>query len=288
MTPHATSGTPSPVEHLADFLRSRRAALSPDQLGVVSNGPRRVPGLRREELAELAGVSLTYYTRLEQGLATNPSPQVLDSIARALRLGDVERAHLHRLAGAVTAPAQRGPGLRAGLVTLLERMPDVAALALSPVQDVIGWNRLGHAVIAGHLPPAQPYGDEPPNKVSMLFTDPAARSLHREWEHEATLAVASLRYVTGPLGTEHEIARLVGDLSVRSAEFARLWAEHPVDLCSNGTKKFHHPVVGALDLRYEMLHLPEEDGYRLMLMHAVPGSRDDDALRLLASTTLTT
>jgi transcriptional regulator with XRE-family HTH domain len=275
------------VERLGGFLRSRRANASPEDVGLPSFGARRVPGLRREELAELAGVSLTYYTRLEQGLASNPSTQVLDALARALRLTEVERAHLYRLAGtaAVSTPA-RG-GLREGIDTLLDRMPDVAAIALSPLQDVVAWNRLGHALLAGHLDPNAPYGERPPNKVAMLFTDPAARTLHREWEYEATLAVASLRYVSGVFADDPALARLVGDLSLASTDFARLWAEHPVQLCTYGIKRYHHPRVGRLDLQFQVLHLPENDGYRLLLHHAVPGSPDDDALRLLASETVT-
>lgn len=274
------------AELLAEFLRTRRAALTPAEHGVISTGHRRVPGLRREELADLAGVSVTYYTRLEQGTATHPSTQVIDALARALRLDEVERAHLYRLSGAAAPPPARR-GLRPGLSTLLEAMGDVAAVALSPTQHIVGWNRLGHAVLAGHLDPAAPYGDQPPNKVWMLFTDPATRALHHEWEHEARLAVASLRYVTAAAQTDDEIGRLADDLRAASPDFARLWDAHPVASCSSGIKRFDHPVVGVLELQYEMLHLPEEDGHRLMLMHPVPGSPNDDALRLLASTTLT-
>ncbi|GAB37680.1 MULTISPECIES: MmyB family transcriptional regulator [Gordonia] len=210
-------------------------------------------------------------------------------MARALRLDEVERAHLYHLAGSATPPPVRAR-LRPGLATLLDAMPDVDAIALSPVQDIVGWNRLGHAVLASHLDPAAPTSETPPNKVSMLFTDPATRALHRDWEFEARLAVASLRYVTAPLVTTtsrtHDIDLLVADLASRSADFARIWAQHPVESCSSGTKRFRHRIVGDLDLTYEMLHLPEEDGHRLMLMHATPGSSHDDALRLLASTTL--
>ncbi len=274
-----------PVDQLADFLRSRRAVVTPNHLGMVTSGFRRVPGLRREELAELAGVSLTYYTRLEQGAATNPSPQVLDALARALRLDDTETSHLYRLAGTATPPTHRSRTLRPGLATLLDAMPDVAAMALSPTQHIVGWNRLGHAVFAGHLDPSAPYGPTPPNKVAMMFTDPETRALHRDWEHEAHLAVASLRFVVAPLAAQPEAIALIDELSTASEDFMRIWAQHPVQACSSGIKYFHHPVVGALELRYEMLHLPEDDGYRLLLMHAVPGSADDDALRMLASAT---
>ncbi len=275
---------------LADFLRSRRALATPEAAGLGSAsryGERRVPGLRREELAAAAGVSLTYYTRLEQGGATNPSSQVLDSLARALRLDDTERAHLHRLAAdSVTAPSAH-PRLRTDISVLLDRMPDIAAIALSPMQDIVGWNRLGRALLAPHLPAEAPYEDRPPNKVAMMFTDAHARALHREWEYEANLAVASLRFVSGAFADDARLARLVGELSLASADFARMWAEHPVALCTHGVKLFHHPDVGRMDLAFEVLHLPENDGHRLLLHHAVPGSAGDEALRLLASATVT-
>lgn len=274
------------TEQLADFLRTRRAALTPDEVGLRSYGRRRVPGLRREELAEVAGISPTYYTRLEQGLAAHPSTQVLDALSRALRLDEVERAHLFAVAGAPAVIPIEAP-IRPGLVALLERMPDVPAIVLSRRQDIVGWNRLGHALLAGHLEPNAAWGAHPPNKIGMLFTDPAARSLHREWEYEASLAVASLRHITGRFPDDPDLAALVGELSVASADFARLWAEHPVQLCSSGVKKYHHPIVGRLDLTFEAFHLPENDGSRMLLHTAVPGSTDDDALTLLASRTIT-
>lgn len=275
------------TDELAGFLRTRRAAVTPEGAGLSSYGARRVPGLRREEIAEAAGVSLTYYTRLEQGLATNPSPQVLDALARVLRLGEVEVQHLYRLAGVPTAPSPTRLGVRSGIRCLLDAMPDVAALALSAYQDIVGWNRLGHALMADHLDAEAPYGAEPPNKMRLLFTDERSRVLHREWEHEARLAVASIRYVTGRFPDDPALAGLVGDLSAASRDFAQLWAEHPVELCASGVKRYHHPVVGRLDLRYEVLHLPEEDGHRLLLQYAEPGSADDDTLRLLASRSVT-
>jgi transcriptional regulator with XRE-family HTH domain len=276
------------ADQLAGFLRTRRATATPDAIAVPSYGLRRVPGLRREELAEAAGVSPTYYTRLEQGLATNPSSQVLDALARALRLSEVERAHLYRLAGtAIPSAGATERALRPDVVTLLDHMPDVAGIALSPLQDIVAWNRLGHAVLASHLDPNAPYGDHPPNKVAMLFTDPPSRSLHREWEYEANLAVASLRYVSGTFADDPELSRLVGELSLASPDFARLWAEQPVELCTHGVKRFHHPEVGRLDLHFQVLHLPENEGYRLVLHHAVPGSPDEAALRLLASASVT-
>ncbi|WP_265443567.1 helix-turn-helix transcriptional regulator [Flexivirga meconopsidis] len=275
---------------LSEFLRSRRAAVSPEAAGLGREavyGERRVPGLRREELAEAAGVSLTYYTRLEQGAASNPSTQVLDALARALRLSDTERAHLHRLAADSAGGPSAGPRLRGDITVLLDRMPDIAAIALSPMQDIVAWNRLGHALLAPHLPATAPYGETPPNKVAMMFLEEHARSLHRQWEFEAHLAVASLRYVSGTFAGDVRLSRLVGELCLASADFARIWAEHPVELCTHGTKLFHHPDVGPLDLTFEVLHLPENDGHRLLLHHAVPGSPSDAAMRLLASSSIT-
>lgn len=284
-----TSARGSGGQQLAEFLRSRRAAADTALLpGLVGLGARRVPGLRREELAEAAGVSLTYYTRLEQGLATNPSTQVLDALARALALDEVERAHLQRLASATdTRPRSGRTRLRPEFVTLMDAMPDVPAIAMSPLQDIIAWNRLGHALFAPHLDPAAPYGAEPPNKVAMMFTDAQSRGLHREWEAEATLAVASLRYVSAVYVADDDLARLVGNLSMVSEDFAQLWAAQPVALCTHGIKRYHHPVVGRLDLHFQILHLPEDDGHRLLLHHAEPGSNAEAALRLLASTTIT-
>ncbi|RLV48678.1 XRE family transcriptional regulator [Nocardioides mangrovicus] len=279
--------TTAAAPDLAGFLRSRRAAVGPESLGERGYGTRRVPGLRREELADAAGVSLTYYTRLEQGLATHPSTQVLDALARALGLSADERAHLYRLSGVPAPVATPGERLRTDLPMLLDRMPDVAAIVLSPRQDIVAWNRLGHAVVAPHLDADAPAGPTPPNKVALLFTDPASRVLHREWEYEATLAVASLQFLSATRAEDPALARLIGELSLASTDFARLWAEHPVQLCTHGLKRYHHPDVGRLDLRFEVLHLPEEDGHRLLLQHAVPGSPDDDALRLLASRTVT-
>lgn len=282
-----TTGTASTDQQLAGFLRSRRAAADVEALAPMWHGSRRVPGLRREELADLAGLSLTYYTRLEQGLATNPSSQVLDALARALRFSQDERAHLYRLAGA-QEPVQPATATRihGDIVTLLDRMTDVPAIALSPLQDILAWNRLGHAVLAANLPADAPDGVHPPNKVELLFTDPASRTLYREWELEAELAVASLRYVSASPAGNSELAALVGRLSVASDDFARLWAEQPVQLCTSGIKRFHHPVVGRMDLGFQILHLPENDGHRLLVLHPKPGSSDDAALRVLASATI--
>lgn len=277
--------TSSGATDLGAFLRSRRAAVAPEDAGLPTWGVRRVPGLRREELAQLAGISINYYIRLEQGQSANASESIIESLARALQLDDAERAHLHTLARPAPparrpAPPDEVPG--AGALRLVGAMAAVPAVLLGRRNDVLGWNRLGHALLAGHLPfaaPGAPGGR--PNHLRMLFVDPHTRELHRDWEAEAATAVASLRYTAAQHPGDRLLAELIGELSINSPDFARLWAEHDVRLCSSGTRLLHHPEIGDLDLRYEVLHLPDTDGQRLLVHTAEPGSTSADALRLL-------
>lgn len=270
---------------LGDFLRSRRDAVTPEDAGIPVWGPRRVPGLRREELAQIAGISVNYYTRLEQGQSTNASDAIIDALARALNLDEAERVHLYGLAR--PGPTTRRRATRAevpepGALTLLASMPTVPALLLGRRNDILAWNPLGHALIAGHLPFTAP--QEPasrPNQLRLLFLDPHTRELHRDWPDEAALAVASLRYVAAQYPDDRLLAELLGDLSMHSPEFARLWAKHDVRLCSSGTKRLHHPQIGDVDLHYEALHLPDSNGQRLLTHTATPGSASADALQLL-------
>lgn len=267
---------------LGSFLRSRRAAVDADDLGLATYGRRRVPGLRREELAELAGVSVNYLTRLEQGAAGNPSDEVLSALARALRLSEVERLHLLELAhpsGERAAPIDRAGHGFTGVRQLVDAM-DTPAVVLSRNQDVLAWNRLGNAVIAPHVPHGDVHADPPPNKVRQIFLDPEVRSLYVDWEHEAELAVASLRWVAAQFPDDAALRRLLGEL-VLDRDFARLWALQAVELCTSGLKQFRHPWVGRIDLCYQMLHLPESDGARMIAFSAAPGTPHDDALSLL-------
>jgi len=274
-----------PASELGDFLRSRRDAVTPSEAGIPRWGARRVPGLRREELAQIAGISVNYYTRLEQGHSANASDSIIEALARALNLDEAERAHLFELARPVPAPRRRNPRAETpnpGALALLAAMPTVPALLLGRRNDVLAWNPLGHALLAGHLPFTAP--DAPatrPNLMRMLFLDAHTRELHREWADEAALAVAALRYIAAQHPDDRLLAELVGDLAMRSADFARLWAKHDVRLCSSGEKKLHHPQVGDLVLHYEALHLPDGDGQRLLTHLAAPGSPAADALRLL-------
>ena len=277
--------TATTTSELGEFLRSRRDALTPQQAGVSSYGMRRVPGLRREEIAQLAGVSVAYYTRLEQGQSSRASDSIIDALARALKLRDDERLHLFELARPRPVrklrqprPERAAPGGQA----LVDAMTGVSAVLLGRRNDVLAWNPLGHALFAGHLPFDAPQAlDARPNLTRMLFLDPHTRELYPNWNDEAALLVASLRFVAAQYPEDRALAELVGELSVKSTEFAGLWAKHTVQLCSRGTKHLHHPEIGDLDLDYQALHLPDTDGQRLVIHTAARGSSSSHALSLL-------
>ncbi|MEU0804587.1 helix-turn-helix transcriptional regulator [Streptomyces sp. NPDC005970] len=273
---------------LGDFLRTRRARLRPEDVGLVSYGTRRrVPGLRREELAQLAGVSVAYYTRLEQGQSTGASDGVLDAIARALRLSPDEHAHLRNLARPARAgrrPAPRAEAARPSTRRLIEAMDGVPALVLTARFDVLAWNPLGHALVAGHLAadgPERPA--DRPNTQRLLFLDPHTRELYPDWEGEARRAVSSLRLAAGEYPDDRRLAELIGELTMKSGEFAALWSRHPVRKCAFGVKSFHHPLVGPLELTFEMAPLRDSAGQCLLMYGAEPGSPSEAALRLLAT-----
>ncbi|AJT42818.1 XRE family transcriptional regulator [Psychromicrobium lacuslunae] len=270
---------------LGEFLRSRRDRLSPEQVGLRSFGRRRVPGLRREELAQLAGVSVTYLTRLEQGQSRNASEAVIEALARALQLDADERNHFFSLAQ--PAPAKRRRPSRSeiarpGAEQLLQAMSGVPAMLLGRFNDILAWNRPAHLLFAGHLDFSAPQRVENrPNNIRMLFLDPHTRALYLDWQDEAALAVSSLRYIAAQFPDDRQLAELVGELSMNSPEFAALWAKHAVRLCTSGTKRFHHPVLGELELDYEVLHLAEGSGQRLLTHTAKPGSASEAGLKLL-------
>ena len=261
------------MDDLGAFLRSRRARLTPEHVGLATFGARRVPGLRREELAQLAGVSATYYTRLEQGQSTNASESVIEALARALELDDDERAHLHRLARpglATRRPRRRRETVRASTVRLVEAM-GVPAVVLGLRTDVLAWNAQGHALLAGHVA-----RDARPNLTRLLFLDAHTRELYTRWDEEAARAVASLRIVAGRFPEDRELAELVGELSVKSPEFAALWAKHPVANCVSGVKYLRHPELGEIELEFQALTLPDDSGQRIL-------TYTGDALALLAT-----
>ena len=266
---------------LRDFLRTRRARLQPGDVGIGTAGRRRVPGLRREEVAMLAGVSLDYLARLEQGRTLQPSDQVLDAIARALRLGDVERTHLYDLVRSTAARPESGdvpiPPLPAGTRLLLDSLR-VPASIIDFRGDVHAMNRLGRAVLVGLEPTPSPAASHP----RWLYLQPAARELFSDWEMIARAGVGLLRAAAGRHPRDRRLHALVGELSVASPEFRSWWAEHDVDDRCRGLKRLQHPVVGELLVHFETLAL--QDGERRLYTYtAEPGSRSADALDLLGT-----
>jgi transcriptional regulator with XRE-family HTH domain len=268
---------------LSEFLRSRRARLQPQDVGLIYyGGRRRVPGLRREELAQLAGVSVAYYTRLEQGHAENVSSTVLDAIADALRLNGAEREHLSRLVRPVhrrSRAAVRPQRVRPEVQQLLDTMHAVPACVLGRRMDVLGWNPLLCALYSDY--PALPV--EQRNLARQVFLDPAAREFFVNWQGKAADVVASLRLEAGRYPDDPRLCALVGELSVQSEDFRQLWATHNVQDKGYGSKDLHHPVVGRLSLRYETFALPADPDQTLLTYHAAPGSSSAESLRLLAS-----
>ena len=281
-------GDPSTAGALGEFLRSRRARVKPEDAGVPYYGRRRVPGLRREELAQLAGISATYLTRLEQGVSTNASRSVIDALARALDLDEAERAHLDDLATPSTGQRRRRPrpeAARPGTVRLLEAMDRVPGVLLGRRNEVLAWNPLGHRLLAGHCDPSAPSRPaDRPNLTRMLFLDPHTRDLYVDWAQEAARSVATLLLIAGRHPDDRDLAELIGELTVNSDAFAALWAKHPVANCTSGTKRFHHPELGELELGFEALELADTGGQRLLTYTAEPDSASAAALTLLLAT----
>ncbi|SED48324.1 Helix-turn-helix domain-containing protein [Streptomyces misionensis] len=268
---------------LSEFLRSRRARLKPEDVGLPDFGRhRRVPGLRREELAQLAGVSVAYYTRLEQGNGRNVSAEVLDSIARALRLTDAEHAHLTHLAKPKShkkKPAARQQHVRPALRQLLDTMEGVPAYVVGRRSEILAWNRMAAAVFGDwdDLPAAER------NWARLVFLRPEYRELFVDWEQKAIDIVCALRMDAGCWPDDPRLSALVGELSVKSEEFRRLWATHDVKEKSHGVKRLHHPLVGDLALNFESFRLSDGTDQSLLVYHAEPGSPSAESLRLLAS-----
>ncbi|MET8853555.1 helix-turn-helix transcriptional regulator [Amycolatopsis sp. NPDC004625] len=267
----------SDAAELGAFLKARRATLDPADLG-LSQGVthRRVKGLRREELAQLAGISVDYYTRLEQGRAKNVSDAVLGSLARALRLDAGEEAYLHNLAAPDRRDRPAPQRIRPELQQLLDAV-QAPAFVFGRYLEVLAWNALGGAVAFdfGRL--------EERSMPKLVFTDERAKQLHPEWDAVCRELVANLRAESGRHPGDPQLARLVGELSAASAEFRQLWAEHAVQEKAQGWKLFANPVVGELRLRYQTLRLPDDPDQGMVIYHAEPGSESERALGLLAS-----
>ncbi|UAC00650.1 helix-turn-helix domain-containing protein [Dactylosporangium vinaceum] len=279
------------VDGLGEFLQSRRAVLRPEDVGLLSYGERRrVSGLRREELAQLAGVSVSYYIRLEQGQSQNASDEVLAALARALRLSETEREHLFTLARPGSPlPYRERPEVervRPGVRQLINAMGEVPAVVLGRFGDVLAWNRMGHAFLAGHVDPAR--ADRPqdrPNKVRMLFLDAHMRELYVDWLDKARESVAYLRMLVARHAGDPKLAELIGELCVGSPEFARLWANHEVSECDPHVRRFQHPLVGRMTLTQEVMR-PDASDQLFLSWTPEPGSPSEAALSLLSRATL--
>jgi transcriptional regulator with XRE-family HTH domain len=270
------------MDELGEFLRSRRARLRPEDVDLVDYGDRRrVPGLRREELAQVAGVSVGYYTRLEQGQSRHASEAVLDALAAALRLDDDERAHLHVLARPKPRTRRRPRPERVHpRLTTLMRTLTTPAVVLGRHTHVLAWNRLGHALLAGHLDVN--VRTDRPNWARLFFLDHHVRALFGDgWRQKARDTVADLRMIAAARQDDLGLAELIGELTMRSDEFATLWSAHPVRACAHHTRDYYHPLVGTLTLTDDLLVLPDDDGQRLAVFYAEPGSPSAAALELL-------
>jgi Helix-turn-helix. len=263
---------------LAEFLRSRRARVRPGEVGLPAGIRRRTPGLRREEVAQLAGISADYYARLEQARGPRPSRQVLAALARALRLADDERRHLFHLAGEVPGPAGPSPDVSAGIMHLLDRLHDVPAFVIDVKYDLLAWNPMAAALLGdpSGLPPSER------NLVWQLFCGAGYPELYspEDVSEFADQCVADLRAAAARYPADAGIRSLLARLRTHSPEFVRRWEQHRVGVRRGSTKKIRHPVVGELALEYEILEITDR-GQRLVIYTAPPGSPSLEALRLL-------
>lgn len=271
-----------------EFLMSRRARVTPEQVGIIASMNRRVAGLRRAEVAMLAGVSVEYYAKLERGSIAGASASVLDAVSRALELDDTERAHLLDLARAAdgiptSARSRRktsptGPG-RISRQWALDAITEGVAFVRDAQFDLLATNALGAAFYS----PVIGDGGRTPNLARFQFLDPASRDFYPDWDLFAQMCVGSMRSEAGRDPHNRSLQDLVGELSTRSDVFRQLWAAHNVRTHGAGTKHFRHPVVGDLTLAYEELALTAEPGHVLLIYTAEPGSPSAEGLRLLAS-----
>jgi transcriptional regulator with XRE-family HTH domain len=271
---------------IREFLASRRAKITPEQAGLTAyGGKRRVPGLRREEVALLAGVSVDYYTRLERGKLSGVSENVLEALARALQLDEAERAHLFDLARAANTTPRSRPRrpaqqrVRPGVQRILDAMTGAPAFVRNGRLDVLAANRLYYALYSDM------YADRarPANLARFAFLDARATDFYPDWERAANDTVALLRSEAGRDPYNRALSDLVGELSTRSEEFRTRWAAHNVRLHTTGTKHLHHPVVGELNLAFESMEVSADTGLTLLAYTAEPGSTPEDALNFLAS-----
>jgi transcriptional regulator with XRE-family HTH domain len=276
-------------QEVREFLTTRRARITPDQAGLpTTTGPRRVPGLRRSEVATIAGLSVEYYARLERGQIAGASTGVLEALARALQLDDTERAHLLDLARAADGiptsgrPRRRTTGKAAARLSLqwaLDAIKDGVAFVRDSHQNLLATNALGRAFYS----PVIGDSGRTPNLARFQFLDPASRDFYPDWDLFAQMCVGIMRAEAGRDPHDRGLQDLVGELSTRSETFRHLWADHDVRTHGSGTKRFNHPVVGELTLAYEELAVTAEPGLVLLIYTAEPGSPSAERLQLLAS-----
>ncbi|MFG2564160.1 helix-turn-helix transcriptional regulator [Streptomyces sp. NPDC048567] len=263
------------MDDLAGFLRTRRARVDPASAGISADSRRRVDGLRREEVAHLSGVSVDYYVRLEQGRATQPSEQVLDALARVLGLDETEREHLDRLARQRRRHAKTPGGrVRPELLRVLDLVTDAPALIMDHRMDVLAGNRLARLLYGRALPGM--------NTARHLFLEETERGLYAEWEQCTLDAVGHLRLAAGKYPDDARLASLIGELSMGSDRFRRLWARADVRARTHGRKVYRHPLVGVLELHQENFSLVDAPGREMIVLSAAPGSPAEDGLRLLS------
>ena len=268
-----------------EFLSTRRARLTPEQAGIIGGNRRRVVGLRREEVAMLAGMSVDYYARMERGDLSGVSPEVLDALARALHLDEAETSHLHDLARAASPggpgrkrPRQTGTTVRPALQRLLDTI-NAPAYISNPRKDFIAVNPIGHAVFS-------PVIDDPANQrnnARFTFLNPASQNFYTDWEAGANSIVASLRVEAGRNPHDRALTDLIGELVTRSDVFRTRWAAHDVRFHRTGSKRIHHPDVGDLVFDYEALELPADPGLIVFTMTPALDTPTDERLRLLGS-----
>ncbi|MFJ9714206.1 helix-turn-helix transcriptional regulator [Streptomyces sp. NPDC101234] len=273
---------------LGRFLRARRAQVTPAQAGLPPGaGLRRTPGLRREELATLAGMSIDYYARLERGKEMRPSPAVVDALARVLLLEEDEREHLHSLvvhaARTASGAASEGPpvpvsrAVPPGALMLLESMRPNPAAVVGRTNDVLAWNPAAPQLLVG----MEDWPAKQRNYTRYLFLHPAARDIFDDWDNQIRGCIAQLRALAGTDPDAPDLARIVGELLLKSPEFARLWERYDVKGHSRGLKTFHHPEVGDLTLGHQSMQLEGTPGHRVLMFFAEPGTPDHDAVVLL-------
>ncbi|MET7683609.1 helix-turn-helix transcriptional regulator [Streptomyces sp. NPDC005423] len=275
-----------PSTGIREFLTTRRARITPQQAGVVPvGGARRVPGLRREEVARLAGVSVEYYTRLERGRAGRVSETVLDAVSHALRLDDIERAHLFTLARPASPAHRRRPmspqRVRPGLYRLLDTLDHVPAMIQGRRMDILASNRMARALFADF--DARPHRDR--SMVRYVFLDVHAPELLADWERSAGGCVAHLHLYAGRHPHDPQLTELIGELSLRSPQFRHMWGNPDVVCDGMGTRRFHHPLVGDLTLDHEVLDVSGDPDQTLVVYTPEPASPSAEALNLLDSWT---